>query len=273
MSKPAWPYASRTDLRTKIDRSGRECIRLVAIAAPFLLFPPSAFSAWDFVPTPIEYQSWPEYCRVQFTTTESVGLTMPGVVRYSNATVEEWRGIIGEPQYSGLHHYCASIHFLNRSRVERDPRQRSFVLQRALDDAVFSYSRADPKSSVYPSMSVTLAQIKMDMQKPEEAEEILRAAIESQPQRPEAYMMLALVHRKQKKLDQARDDLQRADAATGGESPEIQYNLGLLNLELGDVDAAVANAKKAYAAGYPLPGLQRKLVQLGRWPKEESSVR
>ena len=118
-------------------------------------------------------------------------------------------------------------------------------------------------------MCVTVAQIKIDMQKPGEAEEILHEVIQVQPQRAEPYMMLALIHRKQKKLDLARNVLEQANAATGGESTEIQYNLGLLNLELGDVDAAVANAKKAYAAGYPLPGLQRKLSQMGRWPKEE----
>ena len=134
MNQPVWPQTLRNTLRPEAERTPSDRIRIPAIAAAacFLFFSPSAFSAWDFVPTPLEYQSWPEYCRVQFTTV-SDGFSVPGVQRYSSATVEEWRSIVGEPQYSGLHHYCASIHFLNRSRVERDARQRNFILQRALD--------------------------------------------------------------------------------------------------------------------------------------------
>jgi tetratricopeptide (TPR) repeat protein len=47
-------------------------------------------------------------------------------------------------------------------------------------------------------------------------------------------------------------------------SPEPYYNLGLLYFERGEYDKARAQADKAYALGYPLAGLRRKLAQLGR---------
>ena len=49
------------------------------------------------------------------------------------------------------------------------------------------------------------------------------------------------------------------------ESAEIQYNLGLTLLSLGEVDAAARHAHDAYALGYPLPGLRRKLEAAGSW--------
>ncbi len=49
------------------------------------------------------------------------------------------------------------------------------------------------------------------------------------------------------------------------ESPEINYNAGLLYVELKDYAAARTHAHKAYAAGYPLPGLRNRLKRLGAW--------
>jgi tetratricopeptide (TPR) repeat protein len=45
----------------------------------------------------------------------------------------------------------------------------------------------------------------------------------------------------------------------------INYNLGLMYLKQGDYAQARTHAKKAYAAGFPLPGLKNKLVQAGQW--------
>ena len=49
-------------------------------------------------------------------------------------------------------------------------------------------------------------------------------------------------------------------------STDAHYSLGLLYLETSDYDKAVEHARAAYAAGYPLPGLQRKLEAAGHWP-------
>ena len=45
--------------------------------------------------------------------------------------------------------------------------------------------------------------------------------------------------------------------------PEVQYNLGLLHIELKNYDKAKEYAQKAYAQNYPLPGLRNKLKRLG----------
>jgi Flp pilus assembly protein TadD len=47
------------------------------------------------------------------------------------------------------------------------------------------------------------------------------------------------------------------------DSVEVHYNLGLLYADLGKLDLAKAEAAKAYADGYPLQGLRRKIERLG----------
>jgi len=229
-----------------------------------VLFGAPAHAAWDFEPTALEWQAWPVYCRVQYSWVNAgFEFTYGGTV--PNETVQNWRQIIGAETFTGMHHWCASMHFLNRARGESDPKLRNFELNRASEDALFSFLRADPLSPVYPNMAVTVAQIRDAMGKPDEAEEVLQRGIKAQPKRPEAYVMLAVLDRKQHKLGDARDVLKQADEATAGTSSEIQYNLGLINVELGDDAAAHANALKAYGHGYPLPGLKNMLRKAGHW--------
>jgi len=251
----------RALMRSGMYRSHR--VGVFGVAAASLLASGHAFAAWDFIPNALEWQSWPEYCRVQYATAGQ-GTPVPYDGFEAGKTLAvSWRATLGERVFDGLHHYCASIHFLSRSRAEPDSRSSEFLLHRAWDDAQFSYTRADPKSPVFPAMSVTVAQILVAMKKDEDAIDALKRSIEVQPERLEPYVMLAVTYRRQKKLDLAVKTMEQADAASGGESSEIHYNLGLIHLERGDLDAAVDYAKRAYKEGYPLDGLKRKLRAKG----------
>jgi tetratricopeptide (TPR) repeat protein len=48
--------------------------------------------------------------------------------------------------------------------------------------------------------------------------------------------------------------------------PNVQYNLGLAYFDEKDYDKAHEYAKKAYALGFPLPGLRDKLQRVNKWP-------
>jgi tetratricopeptide (TPR) repeat protein len=220
-----------------------------------------AQGSWDFIPTPEEYAAWPEYCRVQFTLHGQLNQVVGGV-RYPAGTIDSLRRVIGVP-FEGLHHYCASIHFLNRSRVASEATQKQFLLNRAVADLDYSMVRNDTGSPVFPDMAVVASQIRLEQNKAEEALAILKTAITAQPARLEPYVALSLVQRKLGQMKLARDALLEADKISNGKSMEVQYNLGLINLELGDTRAAVENAKKAYGMGYPLPGLKRRLERAG----------
>ena len=49
------------------------------------------------------------------------------------------------------------------------------------------------------------------------------------------------------------------------DSAEIHYNMGLAYLEANKLELAKEQADKAYALGFPLPGLKNKLVRKGAW--------
>ena len=49
------------------------------------------------------------------------------------------------------------------------------------------------------------------------------------------------------------------------EQATIQYNLGLMYVKKKEYEKASAHAQKAYALGFPLPGLKNKLKAAGKW--------
>jgi tetratricopeptide (TPR) repeat protein len=223
--------------------------------------------AWDFVPTPLEWQIWPEYCRVQYTM---FGDPVPydGYER-ARLALQQWRSTIGSQTFDAMHHYCAALHFRSRALADTAPNQRGFLFNRAWDDAQYTYRRAEPSSVVFPAISVGVARIRLDMGRPDEAITILQRSIDAQPEALDAYVMLAVVYRNQKRPAEALAIMKKADAIHDGQSAEVQYTLGLINLELGNVDAAVENARQAYSRDYPLGGLRDKLRAQGRWPPPE----
>ena len=64
--------------------------------------------------------------------------------------------------------------------------------------------------------------------------------------------------------DQATEQL-RIAAELQPEDATINYNLGLLYVQKKDYDQARIHAKKAYALGFPLPGLKNKLIEAKKW--------
>jgi Tfp pilus assembly protein PilF len=62
----------------------------------------------------------------------------------------------------------------------------------------------------------------------------------------------------------AIEQLETADKL-GGNDANVYYNLGLAYFDLGDYEASMTNARRAYALGFPLPGLRDKLQRVGKW--------
>lgn len=66
---------------------------------------------------------------------------------------------------------------------------------------------------------------------------------------------------------EALEMLKKADEL-GASNANLHYNLGLVYADLGKWDESMAYAAKAYAAGFNLPGLQRKLTAAKAWRPE-----
>lgn len=53
-----------------------------------------------------------------------------------------------------------------------------------------------------------------------------------------------------------------------GENANLLYNIGLLYLDLGDFEKALKYAHRAYATGFPLEGLRKRLKRAGKWTEQ-----
>lgn len=69
------------------------------------------------------------------------------------------------------------------------------------------------------------------------------------------------------KAGRAQEAIGKLEAARGLDERDynVHYNLGLAYVELGNYDQALVSAHRAYAAGFPLPGLRDKLKRAGKW--------
>lgn len=236
------------------------------LAVMLLIAATAEGAGWNFTPTALDWKAWPQYCRVQYSYINR-GQNEYGDY-YSDAEIAQWKAAIGEKSFPYLHHYCKAMIILKQLRTETNPQQRKYLIGVAVDDGGFAYVRTDPQSIVFPAVSSVMAEARFAAGDVEEAFSILRRAIDAQPERFEAYATLAKLHHEQHHDDLALKVFNEANDATHGDSAEVQYSLGLLNLEMGNVDAAVKNAHEAYARGYPLQGLATKLHKLGRWPEK-----
>lgn len=58
-----------------------------------------------------------------------------------------------------------------------------------------------------------------------------------------------------------------------GDNANIYYNLGLAYFELKQFEKSLECAQRAYALGFPLPGLREKLKREGKWREMEATSR
>lgn len=69
------------------------------------------------------------------------------------------------------------------------------------------------------------------------------------------------------KKDKPKEAVKQFETAVaqGASGANVQYNLGLAYLEAGQFDKALESAHRAYAGGFPLPGLRDRLRRAGKW--------
>ncbi len=236
---------------------------LVALTLVVALLP-SRLWAFDFVPTPAEFAAWPHYCKARYVET-NIGRTGEFATMVPRAARLSSEAAIGPLTFVHIHHYCAGMSFLARARVEANPQARDQALRRALQESSYTFRHIPPDSLMYSSVAANLAAIEMALGNIDVATQYLTGAKNAKPSDPQPYIGLAILYRDTKRLPLAREVLEEGLRATNEESVEIHYNLGLICFELKDNDCAVRHARVAYAAGYPLPGLKRKLAASGLW--------
>jgi predicted Zn-dependent protease len=93
-------------------------------------------------------------------------------------------------------------------------------------------------------------------------------ALRWRPDDPSVRLVYGIHLTRSGQKDAARAQLMIADRDAVDEGG-FHYNLGLAFLDLGDSDRALMHAWRAYALGYDLPGLKRRLEKMGKWREPE----
>jgi len=89
-------------------------------------------------------------------------------------------------------------------------------------------------------------------------------ALEFKPEDSQVHLVYGIDLLKDHRLKDAIAQLQAAEALNADDA-NVQYNLGLAYFDQGDFDQSLAHAHRAYALGFPLPGLRDKLKRAGKW--------
>lgn len=221
----------------------------------------SAF-AYEFIPTDAEWQSWPGHCQAKYVWTP-IGESW----KFKNSVGPLQRSELARLQEGGIiavHHLCAGKLWIQRARLESSPTQKKWMYLQAWDESMFTANRSDRESPLYSDITLTQATILFEQGDAKEAIRLLQERTGEDPTSDVLYSAAAVMQRKMGNLEEARATLLRGDEATSGKSAEINYNLGLVSLELDNVEDAKRYAENAYRLGYPLPGLKFKLARLDR---------
>lgn len=231
---------------------------LLALA---LLGRPDASWAYEFWPSAQEWAWWPEYCRARYVSLP-IGQNSEYGSMVSGTAINGWRNRLG-PVWVFVHHHCAGAIWLQRAKLSTNERDRKFALKQAIAESRFTLDRIPADHPMYAEILTHMGMVERESGNPVAALNYFDRAVTGHPGFAGGYQGQALVHRDQGRLERAREVLIAGDEATGGESAEIAYFLGLVLVDLKDYESARDYAQRAYALGYPLPGLRDKLARVG----------
>lgn len=110
----------------------------------------------------------------------------------------------------------------------------------------------------HPQALFYMSKLTLRSKTPEKAEKYFRNAIKLFPLYSSSYTIYGIFLHKQGKYTLALENYQKA-LQIEPTNPEIHYNIGLTYVAIKDYANAKQHADKAYAAGFPLPGLQKML--------------
>lgn len=94
-----------------------------------------------------------------------------------------------------------------------------------------------------------------------------RRAVVWRPEDAIARLLYATYLNENKRVADAKVQLQEA-AKHAGDNAFTVYNLGMVALDLNDVDMAVDAARRSYGAGMKHPSLRQRLQAMNRWPSD-----
>ena len=208
-----------------------------------------------------EWAAWPAFCRARQASIWGDSGYSPSV---SQADIAHWKEALGAA-FEHIHHYCWALNSYNRAKAATDPQRQTYYWNRVIDDATYAFKRIGPADTLSPDIAWLLAEAFDATGNAAKGEAVLRDVQSAQPNAARPYVALALLLKRQGKLPEAVRWLERGNRTTEFKSAEINYTLGLFLIDQKRFEEAKECAVRAYALGYPLPGLKEKLRRAGHW--------
>ncbi len=87
-------------------------------------------------------------CKARYVTT-SVGKNSPYVSSVPPAMIQNWTKRLGNTTYTHVHHYCASLVYMQRASTARTNQERNHLLRLAEGDCNYTLKRIPPTSPIY----------------------------------------------------------------------------------------------------------------------------
>jgi tetratricopeptide (TPR) repeat protein len=237
---------------------------LTAAAVSGVLWMLCASNSWGllFYPTEEQWTAWPESCKARYVVS-AAGQSSEFTRRVPTALISKWEQILRADAWYGFHHYCAGIALMGTASTSFDPVEIRRMYTRAVEEIDYALRSTNPGNPVYAALCIAMAQAHTGLDDHKQAARFFDLARTTHPENAQAHASTAVWLRDQGKVADARKVLQEGIEAQQTPSAELHYLLGLVLIELGEYEAARKNADTAYALGYPLPGLKRKLAGLG----------
>lgn len=123
----------------------------IAIFVAWTCLLPTAF-ALNFKPTPMEWATWPEYCRAKYVT-GPLGKKSQYAGSVPRAVIDNWRSRLGSTTWDHVHHYCASLAYMQRALAAQSKRDRDFHLRNAEGDCNYTLKRIPRTSPIYKDVA------------------------------------------------------------------------------------------------------------------------
>ena len=101
-------------------------------------------------------------------------------------------------------------------------------------------------------------------------DEVFTRAVEINPKIPGTYLIQGVYQYRARQYEKAIESFKGA-VAIDSDLADAHYDLGLTYVQTKQYDLANDHAQRAYALGYPLPGLRDKLMRAGKWKPEAVS--
>ncbi len=178
----------------------------------------------------------------------------------------------------GIHNYYGNLTAFERQLLKDNERAH---LGKALSNLKLGqrhrlkYAEADFNYilAIWPNHPKSLegiTQVALRLGKPDLAEKRFSKALATFPDVAETYALYGIFLYKQDNMARAIDNLEIA-LKLDPTSSQNHYLLGLSHFANKQFTQANHHAQKAYALGYPLPGLRNKLKRMGNWQSAQDN--